>query len=497
VKTLVQRYRPRRSHVLRLLGSLVLALVVWIYVTISRNPETQFPFENVFVQVRGLASGFVLTNAEGLPLSAVDKVAVTLWAPESEHLGLSDLRVFIDLSSVEEPGTYEALVQLETEQPARTWTVTPQRLTVRVEQLRQELFPIQVVLLGQPGLPYIVGTPQVDPARAVVQGPVSRLDLVDRVEARVDLAGRVAAVENAPVEIVAVDESRSEVDGVTVVPTQATLSVPISLKGGHLAVSVVPVTAGRPATGYYLQDIEVDRDTVTIFSGDPAVLASVRYLETAPVDLSGRQEDFTQTVPLRLPANVSLINSPTVVTVTVHLGAIVPELRLVLPVRLEGLEAGLEAAWKPQWLDVQLNGSPEALRGLVLDDLWAVVDASGLDVGEYDLPINLPTPPGVEISPLYTATAYLALVRPATPTPTPTPTPFPTLTPVATATLTPTPSPTGVGTPTPSPTGVGTPTPSPTGVGTPMPTGSSVPTPTPTPGVGLTPTATRLPSPTP
>lgn len=481
MRAILQRFRPRRAHVLRLLGSVGLALIVWVYVSISQNPETQYHFENVFVQVRGLAAGFVLTNAEGLPLSTVDKVAVTIWAPESEHVGVSDLSLFVDLGSVEEPGTYEALVQMELERAVRAWAVAPERITVRVEPLRQELFPVEVVLLGQPGLPYIVGTPQIDPARVVVQGPLSRLDRIARVEARVDLGGRVAAAENVPVTVVVVDGDGQKVDGVTVVPAQATLSVPISLKGGHLAVSVVPVTAGRPAAGSYLQSIEVDPDTVTIFSGDPAILASIRYLETEPVDLAGRQADFVQAVSLSLPLNVSLINSPTQVTVTVKLGRIVSELSLALPVRLVGRGAELEATWEPQWVDVQLAGPQEALQGLVLDDLWATVDASGLDAGEYDLPIVLPAPPSVTIRMLFTATVHLVLVRPATPTPTPTP--FPSISPVPTAT-TPTPS------PLPPPTGTETGTPGPT----PLPT---TPSPGLTPSPAVTPTPTRLPSPTP
>ena len=472
---MLQRYLPRRSHFLRLLGSLILALTVWIYVTISRNPETQFAFENVSIQVRGLATDFVLTNAEGLPLAAVDKVAVTMWAPESEALRVNDLQVFIDLTSVAEAGMYKALVQVETDRAVRTWTVTPAELVVRVDPLRQGLFPVQMNLLGQPGLPYIVGTPQINPEYAVVRGPLSRLTLVNRVEARVDLAGRVSAVENVLVALVPVDEGGNMVEGVTVVPTQATMSVPISLKGGHVAISIVPVTTGRPAAGYYLREINVDPDTVTIFSGDPDILAAIRFLETEPVDLSGRRADFARRMTLRLPANVSLINSRAQVTVTVYLGVVTPELDLVLPVRLKGRTAEVTATWEPQWVDVRASGAPAALRGLTLNDLWALVDVEGLGSGEYYLPLIFPAPTGVLIRPLYTDTVHVVLTWPPTLTPTLTPT----VTVVPTTTLSPITTPSPLGTPGPLP-------PYPAGT---TPPAAVMPTPTPTP--------TRLPSPTP
>lgn len=462
MKAILARYRPKREHFFRLLGALVLALVVWVYVTNTRNPETQVPFENVTVEVQNLPAGFILTDAEGIPLPALEKASVVVWAPEAEHVGLPDISVYVDLSGIAEDGTYELPVQAKIARAARTWSITPQRITVRVEPLRQELFPVLVILLGQPGLPYIVGAPQIDPSRAVVQGPASRLDLVDRVEAQADLAGRAISLENAPVAILAVDEGGNAVAGVTVSPARAALSVPISLQGGHTRVAVVPTTTGQLAAGYYVRQIEVNPDMVTIFSGEPAVLATLHYMDTAPVDLSGRRADFSQTVALDLPPNVALVNSPAQVTVTVHLGTIVPELRLAIPVFVDGLAEGLQAAWMPQWLDVQVTGPLDSLEGLSLNDLRAVANLAGLDVGEYDLVLAFPAPAGVVVTPTYTDTVHVVIVRPATPTPFPTPTGTPSPTPAVTPTVTPPAAP---------------------------------PTPTVTPG--LSPTPTRMPSPTP
>ncbi len=465
------RYRPRREHLFRLLASLLLALVVWVYVTISQNPETQFSFESVPVEVQGLTNGLLLTDEQGIPSTALTRVTIVIWAPQSEHIGLNDLTVYVDLSVVQEAGTYDLPVQVRTQNAVRKISITPDKLTVRVEPLEQELFPIRVVLQGQPGLPYIVGTPQVVPTQAMVQGPLSRVKLVRQVEARVDLAGRGVSLENAPVDTVAVDAAGSVVAGVTVVPSRATLSVPVALQGGHVVLSVTPVTTNRPAPGYYVREIAVEPDTVTIFSGDPAVLAAVRYLQTKPVDLAGCSSDFTTTVDLDLPPNVALINSPAQVTVTVRLGAIVPEVHLTIPIRLENIGVGLEASWEPQWLTVVARGPWQALQDLRLDDLWAGVDLDGLEAGEYDRPVLLPSPPSVEITAVQPDTVHVVLKLPATPTATPTP--LPTITPSPLPpTLTVTPSlPPSTPTPTPTPPGPSeTPEPSPTATRQPSPT---------------------------
>lgn len=475
MRAFLQRYRPTRAHFFRLLIALILALVVWVYVTISRNPEMQFQFEELPLQVQGLRSDFVLTDDRGIPLPILPPASLTVFAPQATHLSADDFRLYLDLSPITEPGIYELRVQVETWQVVRTWTVRPEKVQVRVEEVRQALLPVKVRLQGQPGLPYIVGTPLVVPSRALVQGPGSRMQLVAGVQVRVDLAGRVASLENAPLPAVAVDVAGNEVGGVTVTPATFTVTVPIALQGGHRAVSVVPVTWGQPAPGFYLYAVEVFPDMVTIFSGDPAILTQVPYLETLPVDISGRNQDFTQTVGLNVPPNVSLINSPDRVTVTVRFGSIAPLLHLSIPVRVVGLGEGLRAFWEPTWLRVAVRGTLKALEGLSLDDLWAQVDLSGLDAGAYDLPVTFTVPAGIEVRPTEVSTIHVIIERPATPTPTPTPTPTATETPTASPlpTVTPTPMSTLTPTPTLAPTATETP------VVTPLPTATPPPTPAP------------------
>ena len=92
MKALLLRYRPKREHLLRLLLSLALALVVWVYVTISSNPETQFSFESVPVEVQGLAAGLVLTDEQGMPNPARTRVTIVISAPQSEHIDLNMMK---------------------------------------------------------------------------------------------------------------------------------------------------------------------------------------------------------------------------------------------------------------------------------------------------------------------------------------------------------------------------------------------------------------------
>ncbi len=469
MRQLLQRLRPSRKHFFRLLSALALALVVWLYVTNSRNPETKVPFDGVALQIQGLPTDYVLTDSQGMPLAALPTVALVAWAPQAEHLTRDSFTVYAEMSTIQGPGSYDLPVQVVAPGGVRTWEVTPRQVQLRVEQYRRETYSVTVELLGEPGLPYIVGSPRINPIQVSVEGPLSRLQLVRRVLARVDLAGRTAPLLNAPLTLVAVDSAGNEVKGVTTVPSRATVTVPIALQGGNKAISVVPVTQGQPAAGYYVLALEVVPDTVTIFSGDPAVLAELSYLETAPVAVTGRSRDFTETVDIVLPSNVSLIRSPTQVTVTVRFGRISPQLRLSIPVRIEGTAEGLQAAWQPQWLSILVRGPLEVLQGLDLGSFWAVVDVTGLEAGEYDLVATYQAPAGVEVAPSGPPNVHVVLSPVATPTPTPAPTdtplpltPTPTPTPLPTVSPTPLPSPTPSTTPSPEPSPTPSPPPSPT-----------------------------------
>ena len=69
------------------------------------------------------------------------------------------------------------------------------------------------------------------------------------------------------------------------------------------------VTSGQIAAGYKLTNIFASPATVTIYSSDPEILASVNgYLETTPINLNGANDDMEIRVSLNLPkALMSLI----------------------------------------------------------------------------------------------------------------------------------------------------------------------------------------------
>jgi YbbR domain-containing protein len=160
---------------------------------------------------------------------------------------------------------------------------------------------------------------------------------------------------------------------------------PITLLGGYRYVIVRAVSTGQVASGYRLTNIFVSPVGVVVFSSDPELVNNLPgYVQTIPIDLTGKEDDFETLVDLDLPAGISVVGDPKAL-VQVSIAAIESSLAITLPVEMIGLAPGLESSSSPATVDVILSGPVPVLSTLGPADVRAVVDLSGYEVGTYQL----------------------------------------------------------------------------------------------------------------
>ncbi len=118
----------------------------------------------------------------------------------------------------------------------------------------------------------------------------------------------------------AYDENGVVVEHVSIDPAQIHVSLPITQRGGYRNVIVIPVVTGQPASGYQLTNKSVSPLTVTLYSSDPAIVNSLPgYVETQPLNINGANADITESLPLNLPAGVSIVGESTIkISITYH-----------------------------------------------------------------------------------------------------------------------------------------------------------------------------------
>jgi YbbR domain-containing protein len=224
-----------------------------------------------------------------------------------------------------------------------------------------------------------------DETHATVSGPASRMEKVTEVRAILDVSQANQDIDR-DITLAAYDENGVIVEGVAIEPAQVHVSMPITQRGGYRNVTVKAIVTGQVASGYRLTNITVSPLTVTVYSADPGVINNLPgYVETQPLNITGANEDIIESLPLNLPAGVSVVGESTIkiaITVSAIQGSITINNSTV---ELIGLNPEYIVTISPETVDVILSGPLPTLDELNASDVRVILDLSELTPGTYQL----------------------------------------------------------------------------------------------------------------
>mgnify|MGYP001087936804 FL=1 len=422
-------FRWLAKNIGRLLTAFVLAVIVWVSAVVASDPNQ----ENVLarpvpVEIIGQNTGLQIMN------EVPTEVTLTLNAPSSVWTELNSdpqaVRAWIDLSSLD-AGEHTVAVQIQINpRLVRQVRQDPEEVTIQLENIITKVLPITVQVRGTPPTGYKPQETLVDPVEATAVGPESAVNRVNELRVTLDISGLSDTVSRA-ITPTAVDAEGRTVSGVTINPGSVTVTQPITLLGGYRYVIVRAISTGQVANGYRLTNIFVSPVGVVAFSADPQLVNSLPgYIETEPLDLTDRDNDFEALISLALPSGVSVVGDSKVL-VQVSIAAIETSLAVSFPVEVIGLTPGLTAAVAPMTVDVILSGPVPILDDLEPGDVRVVVDLTGYEIGIYQLtPVVEILPEEVRQISILPATIAVTVIQAPALTITPTPTPIPVVTPV-------------------------------------------------------------------
>jgi YbbR domain-containing protein len=438
-----------RATGLRLALALGLSFALWAFVSVTENPEERILFEDMPVEIRGLAPDLTMVDQNGLPNPVLPSVELTLRTDQETQNSLrqADVQAFVDLSTITEPGERRVPVNTERTRPDVNFTVTeinPAALTIRLERLITNTIPLTVAIQGNPLFGFEQGEAAVTfndrPVEKVqISGPQSRVDRVERarVTARID---QRSASYSSELNLQALDSNGQIVEGVNLDPATVNVSVPISPSVGLKQVPVLSTITGAPAAGYAVAGVQSDPPLI-ILAGSSDSLDRVQQLSTAAVDISGATDTFTRSVAITPPSGTSLgSGEPSQITVTVQIAPIERPFQVQLPVRVQviGVAAGLRVSVNPEIIEIDLTGPLSALDRLGSSILSAQVDASRLRAGTYALTPQLALPDGVSVAGDIPTVTLTLSNPPSPPASSPSPTQVPNQTPTQVPTQAPT-----------------------------------------------------------
>jgi YbbR domain-containing protein len=424
--------------IFRNLSTLILAfalsVVVWISAVTAADPNIESN-RTVPLEIEGLDPNMLVVG------NVPTQVRVTLEAPTSvvESMGTleSAVNAWVDVSGLG-AGTHDLEVQIQvnpTFRPTRRIQVVPEIITLTLEPLITQTFPVNLEITGEPAIGYQKRNPQHDPESVTVSGPATLVGQVVEVHAELDISGAVETIARE-LPLVTLNQNGQPVNDVTITPAEVNVTQPIFLQGGYRNVIVRVVTEGQPANGYKLTNITVSPLNVVVFSSDPQLVNDLPgYVETESVILTDAEDDVNMFVGLSLPEGISIVDDQFVL-VQVSIAAIEGSLTMTLPVTPIGLLPIHAALIEPQTVDVILLGPVPILDTLDSSDLRVIVDLTELDLGIHlVIPIIDILPDRIDVETILPSTVEVEIII----APTPTPTRIPGLTPVPTPEPTPEP----------------------------------------------------------
>ncbi len=377
------------GRLLRFLPSLALsfalALAVWVSAVTSADPnEVRIYPRPVQVEILGQDAGLVLVSGSPINVSVNINAPRTVWDRLTNEDGL--VRAMVDLSGLG-AGSHNVEVQVQVSlRTAKKVSVTPQFVTVKLENLATTTLQVFLARQGEPAIGFQVEAPVLSQESVLVSGPETQVALVKQVRAVLDLAGAHENISTT-IPLQALDANEEEISGVTLNPERVTVVQAITQRGGFRSDLVIkPVYQGSLADGYRLTNISVFPPAVTVFSSNPQRVNDLPgYIETTPINLEGASDDLEIKVDLNLPEGVTLVGDQQV-TVQVGIAAIESSITLAgRPVEVRNLGPGLHAEITPLIVDLILAGPLPILDRLVPADVIVFIDISGLGAGTYQL----------------------------------------------------------------------------------------------------------------
>jgi YbbR domain-containing protein len=407
---MIERLRTFSKTLPSLLTAFLLAVAVWVMAVNSSDPSVEKVYPNkVPIEVIGQSPDMVINT------TLAENISITLRAPNSIWdkllLEKAPVRAFIDLAGMG-VGAHTVPVQIQIgTKPVEIISYNPRSVTLEIEPLKTEEMDVRVIYQGSLPVGFQAEEPVLSQTKVTISGAESSVKSVFEVRALVKLTDVKASIHQS-IQLLAVNANGQVVSGVSISPDKVDYNQAVAERGGYRNVVVKVVTTGLVPTGYKLSNLSVFPPTITVFSTDPALVDNLPgFVETLPIDLSGKNSDFEQRIALDLPFGVQAIESDQV-QVTVGITPVESSITLEdILVEATGLPTDKTAVIEPAKVNVVISGPVIVLQALKASDVRVLLDLTGMGTGKFTVePAVTLNIPGLTISSL-TPTTFVINIK--------------------------------------------------------------------------------------
>lgn len=272
--------------------ALLLALLLWYFVTGQRNPVVERTFTKQ-VEARYIPQGMVLTSV----LPEV-RVTVSGWRNTLQTISEDDLEAYVDLSGMGE-GISSAQVRVKAPAELHVVRVEPERIRVSLDYWEEKSVPVSLSLAGEPAPGFVLSSPEITPKQVVIRGPSRVIRGIQDVHASLNVDGARKDIRQR----VRVRVEQKNIPLLEIRPEIVEVFVPVVSQWPTKAVPVVVDLEGDPKPGFAVKGVAAEPAEVEV-TGAPQAIAAISQLSTKPIDISGADGRIVREAEIAFPSGV-------------------------------------------------------------------------------------------------------------------------------------------------------------------------------------------------
>lgn len=395
--------------------SLLIAIFIWLIVMNIENPQRTITLQDV--PVTFLNESYIeSTSKVPMMVEGKDTVDVRIRAKDSDIKKLSEENVtaVADLTQIINMESDPIMVPVTVVCPgleSETVESSPRNIPITIEA-REDQDKIITVNIGdsKPDKNYEIGKLTASPAKVSITGPISIMEKIDSVVAKVDVDGMTeSAVKES--ELTIYDKNQEELTEKQMsylkFGTPTTVSVQVDLWKIKQDIPISVEYSGTPRYGFQVGSIITTPSQISIAGTDEALQefennGNTLVIPPELVNISGKSEDVEEQIDLTeiLPENIKLTtDSSESALVTVK----------ILPFGSEEYDiatdsivarnkpASTDVVYNSDKVSVRVKGSEEDLGSLDISQIKLSIDLKSYTEGEYEVPVKVEVPSGYEV----------------------------------------------------------------------------------------------------
>lgn len=381
--------------------SLALAFLVWLVVLSIDDPVYSREFTDISVtevngdQITEAGKAYSYVGGNTVSIKVKGKTSIVNRLSRDDFLAVADLStmsitgaVMVDVSCPKYSG-----VEIT---PIGSSTV----LKIEIEDLIEKSLNVKVVTKGRAANGYYIAQGIATPNMVTISGPQSEVDRVSEAVVNVNVSSVNTSDVTTNTTLDLLDKNGGSISSSTLTISQSKIEVKIPI----YQTKTVPVNfgvTGQVANGFRMVSAVYEPKQVTV-AGRKEDLAKIDAVSLKDYDITGQNTKIEDSISIiqnlaeELPDGVVFTDKEATVALVVDIQEVVEE-TFELPlskISLKGsstaysyVKSGGKSTDKA--ISINVRGIAGEVNELTAEGLTALVDVTGYEEGEYDLPLTM------------------------------------------------------------------------------------------------------------